>query len=363
MDPVRSRFGGPAVSRCFASRVRGRERMPSRAVRKRFGASDRRACPPKNSLPIFGLVAPRPALPCPVNPQVPGSSPGRGARKIKALQGSKASPALRLSQFCPTAGHLLIRRDSASVNDPPPWSASVSSACPHQGLPRTKPHPPQPGRSSCMGGGNRGRPSDRPLGASAANRATDGGLSSRPLCARGDPREEERRDRVAPRSLAPAAAPRCTFRRRASRLPPGELSRRQDGYRDGGQYGSTRACPALTPLRGRAQGLGAGDADQSHQGDAQARLPRGRDRRRDGEEQALLAHFATTGKTRLHCAFVLAIETAMRRLAARRADGRIRATEASRVSDLVIEARPPGSLAGRNALLPPIKANGAQSLA
>ena len=56
--------------------------MPTHSVRKRFGPSRRHLALPKNLLPIFGLEAPRPALPCPVNPQVPGSSPGRGARQL-----------------------------------------------------------------------------------------------------------------------------------------------------------------------------------------------------------------------------------------------------------------------------------------
>ena len=78
---VRPRFGRRSRNPLFRFEVLPAGRgTPSAPARSGFGASRPRPSPPENPLRFFGLVAPLPALPCPVNPQVPGSSPGRGAR-------------------------------------------------------------------------------------------------------------------------------------------------------------------------------------------------------------------------------------------------------------------------------------------
>jgi hypothetical protein len=58
-------------------------RYIEKEVRYRFGRQDSMRKPPENVLEFFGFLAISSAVACSVNPQVPGSSPGRGAKYTK----------------------------------------------------------------------------------------------------------------------------------------------------------------------------------------------------------------------------------------------------------------------------------------
>ncbi len=105
------RRGGPLTAFAFPRRVRSRgrsgsapvRRAPGQAVdavrpnerqravltpevRRRLGRRGSVGRPRERPLEIFVLLSPDRVLPCPVNPQVPGSSPGRGAIRIERLR-------------------------------------------------------------------------------------------------------------------------------------------------------------------------------------------------------------------------------------------------------------------------------------